>query len=108
MGIERLRAALDTNIYVAAYLSRNPSSPTAELLRRWRNEEFDVLYCREMIYEIARKFREKGIPPRYTIALLGDLKSIGQAVPLRPYELTSVIVDDPDDDVLVACAKASP
>ena len=106
MGIERLRAVLDTNIYVAAYLAKNPNSPSAKLLKRWRNGEFDVLYCREMLYEIARKFREKGIPPRYTVALIGDLKSIGQAVPLRPYEIAPVILDDPDDDVLVACARA--
>ncbi|MCK4416564.1 MAG: PIN domain-containing protein [Candidatus Latescibacteria bacterium] len=60
MGIERLRAVLDTNIYVAAYLAKNPNSPTAELLKRWRNGEFDVLYSREMLYEIARKFQERG------------------------------------------------
>ena len=104
MGIKRLRAVLDTNIYVAAYLAKNPNSPTAELLKRWRYGEFDVLYCREMLYEIARKFRDRGIPPRYTIALISDLKSIGQAVPLQPYEVTPIILDDPDDDILVACA----
>ena len=106
MGIERLRAVLDTNIYVAAYLAENPNSLTAELLRRWRNGEFDVLYCREMLYEIAGKFQKKGIPPRYTVAVIGDLKSIGQAVPLRPHEIAPVILDDPDDDILVACARA--
>jgi len=89
LGIKRLRVVLDTNIYVAAYLAKNPNSPTAELLKRWRNREFDVLYCREMLFEIARKFRDRGIPPRYTIALVSDLKSIGQAVLLRPYEVYS-------------------
>jgi len=58
-----------------------------------------------MLYEIARKFQEKGIPPRYTVALISDLKSIGQAVPLRPHEIAPVILDDPDDDILVACAR---
>jgi len=105
LGIERLRAVLDTNIYVAAYLTRNPNSPSAELLKRWRNGEFDVLYCLEMLYEIVRKFREKSIPPRYTVALIGDLKSIGEAVPLRPYEAPPIILDDPDDDIFVACAR---
>lgn len=105
MGIERLRAVLDTNIYVAAYLTRNPNSPSAELLKRWRNGEFDVLYCREMLYEIVRKFREKSIPPRYTVALIGDLKSLGQVVPLRRYVAPPIILDDPDDDIFVACAR---
>ena len=61
-----------------------------------------------MLYEIAGKFCERGIPPRYTIALISDLKSIGLAVPLQPYEVTPIILDDSDDDILVACAKASP
>jgi predicted nucleic acid-binding protein len=105
LGIERLRAVLDTNIYVAAYLAKNPNSPTVELLKRWRNGEFDVLYCQEMLYEIARKFQEKVIPPRYTITLISDLKSLGQVVFLQAYEVTPIILDDPDDDILVACAK---
>ena len=57
-----------------------------------------------MLYEIARKFRVTSIPPRYTIALISDLKSIGQAVLLRSHDVTPIILDDPDDDIFVACA----
>ena len=31
---ERLRAVFDTNVFVAAFLSRNPTSPTKELIER--------------------------------------------------------------------------
>jgi predicted nucleic acid-binding protein len=36
---DRLRAVFDTNIFVSAFLSRNPSSPTRELVRRWQDGE---------------------------------------------------------------------
>ena len=36
----RFRAVLDTNVVLAAQLSRNPASPTMELLQRWRRKEF--------------------------------------------------------------------
>lgn len=35
-----LRAVLDTNVPIAAHLSRNPHSPTIELLARWRGGQF--------------------------------------------------------------------
>ena len=38
------RAVLDTNVVVAAIRSRNPNSPTVELLRRWARREFVLLY----------------------------------------------------------------
>jgi hypothetical protein len=31
-----IRAVFDSNIYVAAYLSKNPRSPNKELFQRWR------------------------------------------------------------------------
>jgi predicted nucleic acid-binding protein len=37
----RLRAVFDTNIFVAAYLSKSPNSPTVELLQRWLQGEFE-------------------------------------------------------------------
>ena len=46
---ERLRAVLDTNVFVSAALSKNANSPTRELLKRWEREEFVllVLQCAE-------------------------------------------------------------
>ena len=40
----RKQAVFDTNIFLAAHLTKNPNSPTAELLSRWANDEFDILY----------------------------------------------------------------
>lgn len=104
METKKLRAVFDSNIYVAAYLSKNPESPTAELLRRWRRGEFVILYSEELLQETIRKFDEKGIDVRYTIALIADLKLLGECVEIAPQEIRRVIINDPDDNIIVACA----
>lgn len=48
----RIRAVFDTNIFLAAHLTKNPNSPTAELLLRWANNEFDILYCDQLLDEV--------------------------------------------------------
>ncbi|MFH1562782.1 MAG: putative toxin-antitoxin system toxin component, PIN family [Nitrospirota bacterium] len=101
---KRLRVVLDTSIYVSAYLTKNPQSPTAELLRRWRKDEFVVLYSKELLHEITRKFVEKGIDIRYVIALIADLRLLGECIEIATQKIKRVIVDDSDDDVIVACA----
>jgi hypothetical protein len=53
---KRLRAVLDTNIFVAAYLSKNPHSPTIELLRRWR-QGYYLLNQREEVGAREGEFR---------------------------------------------------
>lgn len=104
METKKLRAVFDSNIYVSAYLSKNPESPTAELLRRWRKGEFVVLYSQELLWEIIRKFAEKEINVRYTIALIADLKLLGERIEIISSEIKRIIVDDLNDDVIVACA----
>jgi predicted nucleic acid-binding protein len=42
ISLSPLRAVLDTNVIIAALLSKNPGSPTVELLQRWGNGEFTL------------------------------------------------------------------
>jgi predicted nucleic acid-binding protein len=81
VGTERLRAVLDTNVFVSAFLSRNPTSPTQELIRRWVEGEFILLVSDVLLEEVAGKWVD--VP----------------AEAVRP-----VIADDPDDDHILACA----
>ena len=52
---ERLRAVLDTNVFVSAFLSRNPTSPTREIVRRWQAGEFVLLSSRSLLDEVTEK-----------------------------------------------------
>jgi len=106
LATEKLRAVLDTNVPVAAYLSRNPRSPTKELIDRWRNEEFVQLYSDGTLAELKQKFAEKGIEPLLVDRYIADLLRIGVHVEFDPGDIEPVIPADPDDDLIVACAVA--
>jgi predicted nucleic acid-binding protein len=58
---DRPRAVLDTNIFVSAFLSRNPSSPTKELIQRWESGEFTLLVSDALVDEITEKLLERRI-----------------------------------------------
>jgi len=100
----RKRAVFDTNVFIAAYLARNAKSPTAELIRRWRNGEFDLLYCDEIIDELREKFAEREVSVEDTDNLIQSLHTIGIKVDVNPSDIVPVIPFDPDDDIIIACA----
>lgn len=105
MGTERrLRAVFDTNIFVAAYLSKNPDSPTMELLRRWRQGEFELLYSDDLLVEIDEKFSARGIDDEHKDSLLVELRDFATYVEVKPSDVKPVITADPDDDFILACA----
>jgi predicted nucleic acid-binding protein len=58
---ERLRAVFDTNVFVSALLSRNPTSPTQELLRRWREEEFVLLVSLALLIELVGSYKSAAL-----------------------------------------------
>lgn len=100
----RLRVVFDTNIFVAAYLSKNPDSPTVELLRRWRQGEFVLLYSDDLLVEIDEKFSARGISDEYKDSLLAELCDLATYVEVKPSDVKPVITADPDDDLILACA----
>lgn len=60
---DRLRAVLDTNVFLSAFLSRNPASPTKEILQRWQDGEFILLVSDDLIDELTEKLLERRIHP---------------------------------------------
>lgn len=99
-----LRAVFDTNVVIAALKSKNPNSPTIELLKRWRNDEFILLYADDLLLEYREKFISRNIDPALRIAFLASLDVLGQRIRLMSNQIKRVVSDDPDDDIFVACA----
>ncbi len=98
-----IRAVFDTNIIMAAHLTKNPRSPTRELLERWMNEEFELAYSTGLLVEYQEKFKERGIED-LTKEFLTTLIESGIYIHLNPDDIKPVIVDDPDDDIVIASA----
>jgi len=99
-----IRAVFDTNIFVSAFLSRNPTSPTQELISRWQNQEFSLLMCDSLLDEIAEKFEAKKISQARIIEFLMLLEQLAEWVDLSAELVEAVIIADHDDDVILACA----
>ncbi len=95
MGTERLRAVFDTNVFVSAFLSRNPTSPTQELIRRWEGGEFVLLVSDALLEEVAGKLVERGIEQERVIEFLTLVGRLAEWVDVPPEAVRPVIADDP-------------
>ncbi len=105
--IERpIRAVFDSNIYVAAYLSKNPRSPNKELFRRWRAREFTLLVSQAILKEVIEKFDQRGIDQALTLELVAFILADAESIDTSDEALPALIVDDSDDDLILACAIA--
>lgn len=101
---DRLRAVFDTNVFVSAFLSRSPSSPTKELLERWQADEFTLLISDDLLDEIAEKLLERGIEGEVVSEFLTLLAELAESIEVAAESVLPVVLDDPDDDPIVACA----
>jgi len=102
--IKRLRAVLDTNIYVSALLSRNPNSPAKELIQRWLNDEFTVLICEDLLAEVIEKLVARGLGESTVAEFAALLGILAENIAIEAESAPRVIQLDPDDDVIIACA----
>lgn len=101
---DHLRAVFDTNVFVSALLSRNPTSPTQELIDRWLAGEFDLLVCDAIVDELIEKLVERQIERAEIEAFVALLDNMAEWVNVPDEAIEPVVAGDPDDDIVVACA----
>lgn len=102
--IERLwRVVFDTNVFISASLSRNPTSPTRELLERWEKNEFTLLMCEALNDELIGKLIERHVAPADIARLAASLLRLAEWIEVPDAAILPVL-PDPDDDVVLACA----
>ncbi len=51
-----LRVVPDTNIFIAAQKSTNPSSPNKEFFERWQQAGFDLLFSDDTLHEYVENY----------------------------------------------------
>lgn len=98
------RVVLDTNVIIAALKSRNPESPTIELLHRWANREFLLLYSDDLLAEYIEKMSARAIPSDIRQRLIASIIRHGARIDVLDRQIQEVIAADPDDDLVIACA----
>jgi putative PIN family toxin of toxin-antitoxin system len=99
----KIRAVLDTNVFVSAALSKNANSPTRENLDRWKRGEFVLLICTPLAEEIIEKLLDHRVDKEKVGDLVETLANWAEWVEV-PAEKVESLLSDPDDNVIVACA----
>jgi predicted nucleic acid-binding protein len=89
---------------VSALLSRHPTSPTQELLRRWQRGEFTLLVSPALLVELTGKLIDRDIKPDLVQELLTTISRLAEWVEARPEAIDVIVAADPDDDQVWACA----
>ncbi len=101
---DRLRAVFDTNVFVSAYLSQSPTSPTQELINRWLANEFTLLVCDAIVDELIEKLVVQGIDHEDIELFVALLDTLAEWVDVPDEAIVQLVPADTDDDVVIACA----
>ncbi len=100
----KYRAVFDTNVYVAKALSKNPRSPNVELFELLKAETYLLFWCEEIRAEIAEKLLARKLTPERIAEFIAEVMSLAVWIEVPAAAVRRYVEDDPDDDVIVACA----
>lgn len=95
---------LDPNVYISAALS--PSGTPAQLMRRWRLRQFDMVVSATLMDELDRTLRRDRFRPYVALHDVDDLidELRRRAETADDPEHAARVSRDPDDDYLIALA----
>lgn len=97
-----LRAVLDTNVLISSLLLR---VPTAKLVSLWQTERFLPLVSKDIVREYYRVLAY----PKFGFSLeeikvLVERQFLALAEPVETEAIPQVVLEDPSDDMFLACA----
>jgi len=100
----KYRAVFDTNVYVAKVLSKNPRSPNVELFELLKAEAYLLFWCEEIRAEVAEKLLARKLTPERIAEFIAEAMSLAVWIEVPASAIRRYVEDDPDDDIIVACA----
>jgi len=98
------KVVFDTNVFIAAALSKSDRSPNKELISRWKAEEFQLVISDGILKEVVEKLISKGIAKEKVIALVTDIFLLADWVEVKSEDIKDLIPKDPADNEVIACA----
>ena len=102
----KLRAVVDTNLFISGIFAKN--SPPAKLQDLWINKRFELATSIKILKEVSRvlqypKIKKSFHPDKEKIRRFFRLV-FRKALITKGLYTVNKIADDPDDNVLLACA----
>jgi len=100
------RAVLDVNVLISATIVR-PGVPGA-IVRHWRDGAFELVVSTKLVAELDRVLSEPRLAERVDAAFVAVLRAeiMRDALIIEDPPAERVVPRDPDDDYLVALARA--
>ena len=98
-----LRVVVDTNVFVASELTKSDTSPTRELVSRWRAGKFELLFTLDTLLEYREKLLAKGVDETHVDRFLAIIILKGVKVEISRFHL-AVYPKDADDIAFLLCA----
>ena len=101
-----LKVVLDTNVFVAGYLSKSKLGYSPQILNLWRNGKFTLVMSPQILEEIIAKLWEKNVPENQLEELVASIGQIALHIPgaYHSYRLDNI---DADDNMFLAAALES-
>lgn len=100
----KFRAVFDINVYVAKALSKNPRSPNIELFKLLKDDVYVLIWCDEIRAEVAEKLLQRGLTGERIAEFIAEIMSLAVWVEVPTSARRRYVEDDPDDDIIIACA----
>ena len=102
-GRAKLRAVLDTNVYISVFLY--PQRPIFQILHLAGTGHYRLLTSPAIIQELGRVMREHfGVEEKERVRRLKQLAAIAEII--IPQIILDVIKEDPPDNRILECAVA--
>lgn len=99
-----MKAVFDTNVLIAAFLTEGIC---AKLLIRARKRDFDLILCDAILQEFERVLKKKfATSPSEISEVLAILSEAAWDI-RRRIDAIAPVCRDPDDDLILACARES-
>lgn len=101
-----LKVVLDTNQFISGLIQ--PKGPSAQLFHAWRKSFYILITCREIIREFEQAIQYPHIIKKYKLPKKEIESTINliqnESVVLHDIPDINVIKEDPDDNMVLACA----
>ena len=101
-----LRVVIDTNIFVAAFLSQNKLGYASQILSSWRAGAFTLIVSPQILREIVATLIENGIDEQSLEELVALFGQIALHIP-GAYQTSRLNPVDPGDNKFLAAALES-
>lgn len=103
MTLKQIKVVVDTSVFIAALLSKNPDSNPNQVLNAWRNGKFTLVTSPQLLQELVIVLSRQTIPLTEIQNLITIIAKISLFIP-GAYEATRLDSIDPKDNIFLAAA----